>query len=1038
MPPPDSPKEAGDDPNRGRQSTSNVSRGLKEPEDSRKFRLPIAKESARRQGHVGLDVEQGKHVLRIDSRNHSLGGVQIEPEKWEKRCSSTLLPVTMAMVLDAFVGRCIETLAASIGNKLAVVIEVKDELENLRRRLERISYVLKDAERRRIQDSAISNWLNELKDVMYDADDIIDLCRAEGGTLLDDQPPAPQTPPPVCCRFPLVSCFAGVKLRHEIGNRIRSLNKRLDAISRDELMQKLEQSSPDVVLNRGVNLRQTDPLLEQDIVGNEINDATEDLVDFLTRRNDINCCLCAITGMGGIGKTTLAQKIFNDPKTQDIFQVRAWVCVTQKFSEIELLKQIIRETRVNYREDMTKAELQPMLRDAVRGQSLFLVLDDVWQADVWVDLLRNPILQSGVANGRILVTTRDENIAHQMGSARIHRVKLLPDDSGWELLCKKAFVSGGEEDMENLKDVGFDIVSRCKGLPLAIKTVGSLLATKQRAMEDVAEEYWKELQRRSLLQPLPNSLVESPCVMHDLLRSLAQFLSRDECFYGDADAIKSTPTSKLRRLSVREEGERVAIPESVIQKKCLRTLMVLKTPPVVEDKLLARLPRLRVLLLNGRGIQSIPDSIGNLTHLRYLDLRETDVSSLPESIERLRNLLTLNVMDCRYLRSLPRGVTRLLNLRRLGLFNSAVCNVPKGIGRLQHLNDISGFIVGGEEDDRGGGCDLEELNSLHELRKLRIFNLERVSNGASVLFHKNHLTRLALLCTPYSCRLGGTLYTEEEITRIGRVFDKLRPPPCLEEELWIDGFFGRSFPSWMMSSLGTSFPRLTRLFLLRCELCQKLPPLGRLPELKYLHIGAASALVRIGHEFLGDETSKAASTVVFPKLKIFRIEDMPNWETWNLGGSGGQEHYGEPQTLLRLPRLEDLVVRNCPKLSALPIGTNGVHKVRTFPALSRLTIHDCSALEYMENLDALEYLKLVDESMEHLPPWLPGLIQGRRSRFKMDVFCNLRLLKRCLDDGPDWPIVREIPIANIYSDTVNGRASLHHVKETSYYRTTNI
>ncbi|CAL9201666.1 unnamed protein product [Musa hybrid cultivar] len=1026
----------------------------------------------------------------------------------------------MAMVLDAFVRRCIETLAASIGNKLAVVIEVKDELENLRRRLERISYVLKDAERRRIQDSAISNWLNELKDVMYDADDIIDLCRAEGGTLLDDQPPAPQTPPPVCCRFPLVSCFAGVKLRHEIGNRIRSLNKRLDAISRDELMHKLEQSSPDVVLNRGVNLRQTDPLLEHDIVGNEINDATEDLVDFLTRRNDINCCLCAITGMGGIGKTTLAQKIFNDPKTQDIFQVRAWVCVTQKFSEIELLKQIIRETRMNYREDMTKAELQPMLRDAVRGKSLFLVLDDVWQADVWVDLLRNPILQSGVANGRILVTTRYENIAHQMGSARIHWVKLLPDDSGWELLCKKAFVSGGEEDMENLKDMGFDIVSRCKGLPLAIKTVGSLLATKQRgrrewekvarsdawsmselpeqlrgalylsyedlpshlkqcflycslfpedyvlrkeslvrlwcaegfvrsqgdsAMEDVAEEYWKELQRRSLLQPLPNSLVESPCVMHDLLRSLAQFLSRDECFYGDADAIKSTPTSKLRRLSVCKEGERVAIPVSVIQKKCLRTLMVLETPPVVEDKLLARLPRLRVLLLNGRGIQSIPDSIGNLTHLRYLDLRETDVSSLPESIERLRNLLTLNVMDCRYLRSLPRGVTRLLNLRRLGLFNSAVCNVPKGIGRLQHLNDISGFIVGDEEDDRGGGCDLEELNSLHELRKLRIFNLERVSNGASVLFDKNHLTRLALLCTPYSCRLGGTPYTEEEIRRIGRVFDELRPPPCLEEELWIDGFFGRRFPSWMMSSLGTSFPRLTRLFLLRCELCQKLPPLGRLPELKYLHIGAASALVRIGHEFLGDETSKAASTVVFPKLKIFRIEDMPNWETWNLGGSGddedddgGQEHYGAPQTLLRLPRLEDLVVRNCPKLSALPIGTNGVHKVRTFPALSRLTIHDCSALEYMENLDALEYLKLVDESMEHLPPWLPGLIQGRRSRFKMDVFCNLRLLKRCLDDGPDWPIVREIPIANIYSDTVNGRASLHHVKETSYYRTTNI
>ncbi|KAJ8464949.1 hypothetical protein OPV22_027501 [Ensete ventricosum] len=160
----------------------------------------------------------------------------------------------------------------------------------------------------------------------------------------------------------------------------------------------------------------------------------------------------------------------------------------------------------------------------------------------------------------------------------------------------------------------------------------------------------------------------------------------------------------------------------------------------------------------------------------------------------------------------------------------------------------------------------------------------------------------------------------------------------------------------------------------------------------------------IGHEFLGDETPKAASTVVFPKLKKFPIEDMPNLETWNLDGGGGQEHYGAPQTLLRLPRLEDLM--------------------------------DDSRL-FIENLDALEYVKLVDESMEHLPPWFLGLIRGRRSRFKMDVFCNLRLLKRRLDDGPDWVIDSEL-VANIYSDTVNGRASLHHVKEPSYYRTTNI
>ncbi|URD75952.1 Disease resistance protein [Musa troglodytarum] len=76
-----------------------------------------------------------------------------------------------------------------------------------------------------------------------------------------------------------------------------------------------------------------------------------------------------------------------------------------------------------------------MLRRAIEGKSMFLVLDNVWRADVWVNLLRTP-LSSALAIKRILITTTDRKIANQMGAVQIHNVNLLCEDDGWELLCR--------------------------------------------------------------------------------------------------------------------------------------------------------------------------------------------------------------------------------------------------------------------------------------------------------------------------------------------------------------------------------------------------------------------------------------------------------------------------------------------------------------------------------------------------------------------------------------------------------------------------
>ncbi|URD72674.1 Disease resistance protein [Musa troglodytarum] len=119
-----------------------------------------------------------------------------------------------------------------------------------------------------------------------------------------------------------------------------------------------------------------------------------------------------------------------------------------------------------------------MLRRAIEGKSVFLVLDDVWRANVWVNLFRTP-LSSAMAIRRILITTRDRKIANQMGVVQIHNVNLLCEDGGWELLCRSASLQW-KKDIRDLRDIGIRIVRKCHDLPLAIKTMGGVLMTKEK------------------------------------------------------------------------------------------------------------------------------------------------------------------------------------------------------------------------------------------------------------------------------------------------------------------------------------------------------------------------------------------------------------------------------------------------------------------------------------------------------------------------------------------------------------------------------
>ncbi|XP_057494424.1 uncharacterized protein LOC130779693 [Actinidia eriantha] len=215
----------------------------------------------------------------------------------------------------------------------------------------------------------------------------------------------------------------------------------------------------------------------------------------------------SIVGMAGIGKTTLAIKVYNDPLVQYHFHIRAWITVSQAYVKRDLLCNLLNSVKhhsndVDQMSDkeinkMSDEELAQRLYQSLKGRRYFIVMDDIWDSRVWVDL--KTCFPDDSNGSRIMFTSRYEDVASLAKSSRPPlSLRFLTDDESWVLFQQKVFRRG--TCPPQFTKIGKHIAKKCQGVPLVIVVVAGILTNEEKS-PDQWEKVGKTLNSQTTADP---------------------------------------------------------------------------------------------------------------------------------------------------------------------------------------------------------------------------------------------------------------------------------------------------------------------------------------------------------------------------------------------------------------------------------------------------------------------------------------------------------------------------------------------------------